>query len=82
MEGGGPLTYGVYMGPMSNPNIPTTLAINIAFNVKKLIFQNSPPLSPENGVPPPPLPCVQEAKKLVCRVTYPMTLINGPKMKA
>ena len=67
---------------MSNPNMPTTLAINIAFNVKKPIFYNSPPQTPENGPPPPPPPCVPEAKKLVCLVTYPISLINGPKMEA
>ena len=80
--GGGPLPHGVYMGPISNPNIPTTLTINIAFNVKEPIFQNPPPLSSENGTPPPPLPCVPEAKKLVCPVTYPISLIDGPKMEA
>ena len=80
--GGGPLPHGVYMGPISNPNIPTTLTINIAFNVKKPIFQNPPPLSLENGPPPPPLPCVPEAKKLVCPMTYPISLIDGPKMEA
>ena len=76
-----PLAHGAYMGPMSNPNMPITLTINVTFNAKKPIFQNPPPQSPENGPPPPPLPCVPEAKKLVGPVPYPISLINGPKME-